>query len=72
MFGALERQPFVLVSRSSLGLTASSRAGSLPRVSVCADKKWKYQKQQSPRISTRASFCMVRHQESKNVITICK
>ena len=38
MFGALERQPFVLVSRSSLGLTASSRAGSLPQIPVCGQK----------------------------------
>jgi len=38
VFGALERQPFDFVSRSSLGLTASSRAGSLPRVPVCRQK----------------------------------
>ena len=38
MFGALERQPFFLVSRSSLGLTASSRAGSLPQIPVCGQK----------------------------------
>jgi hypothetical protein len=38
-------------------------ASKLARVPVCG-KKWTFQKQQSPRISTRALFCMVRHQES--------
>lgn len=36
--GALESQPFVLVIRSSLGLTDSSRAGSLSRIPVCGQK----------------------------------
>jgi len=38
VFGALERQPFVWVSRSSLVLTDSSRAGSLPQILVCGQK----------------------------------
>ena len=33
-----ERPPFVLARRSLVGLTASSRAGSLPRVPVCRQK----------------------------------
>jgi hypothetical protein len=50
-----------LYGRVSVAVMASSRAGSLPQSSVSGQKVG-VQKQQSPRISARASFCMVRHQ----------